>query len=250
MIHYTDPYLINPQHRITIDLIGLGGTGSQILNNLARMNHALCGLGHPGLQVCAWDPDTVSESNIGRQLFSPADLFQNKAHVLVTRVNRYFGTEWQSIGTKYSPRDFSNITITCVDSAAARISIGEILNKELKSTEPYSEKMYWLDLGNLQKTGQVVLGTLASVKQPKLSGGKPALKTVIKLFPQIKKIKEEDQGPSCSLAEALQKQDLFINSILAQFGCNLLWKLIREGSIRYHGCFVNLETLTTNPIKI
>ena len=69
-------------------------------------------------------------------------------------------------------------------------------------------------------------------------------------MPQLKRIKEEKQGPSCSLAEALEKQDLYINSTLAQFGCNLLWKLIRDSNIRQHGCYVNLETLSVNPIKI
>ena len=29
-------------------------------------------------------------------------------------------------------------------------------------------------------------------------------------------IEEKDSGPSCSLAEALERQDLYINSILAQ----------------------------------
>ena len=32
------------------------------------------------------------------------------------------------------------------------------------------------------------------------------------------KIKENESGPSCSLAEALEKQDLFINSTLAHIG--------------------------------
>ena len=46
-------------------------------------------------------------------------------------------------------------------------------------------------------------------------------------------IKEKDSGPSCSLAEALQKQDLFINSMLAQTGCDILWRMLREGRTFY-----------------
>lgn len=255
MKHFTHHYLRHPMHKVTIDLIGVGGTGSQVLNNLARMNHALIGLDHPGLHVRTWDPDMVTDSNIGRQLFSPADLHQNKALVLTSRVNRFFGTEWESVPTTFSGKDFSNITISCVDSAAARIEIDAHLKREENRPQPYNEKFYWLDMGNLQKTGQVILGTLQSSSMPS-KGTYPSgsysrtLKTVVQKFPQLKKIKDEDQGPSCSLAEALQKQDLFINSILAQFSCNLLWKLIREGELNYHGCFVNLETLSVNPIKI
>ena len=64
------------------------------------------------------------------------------------------------------------------------------------------------------------------------------------------KIDEKESGPSCSLAEALNKQDLFINSTLAQLGCALLWKLFRERFIEYRGVFLNLETMKINPLKI
>ncbi len=76
-----------------------------------------------------------------------------------------------------------------------------------------------------------------------------SLPTVIDLFPDIKKF-EKAEDPSCSLAEALGRQDLFINSILAQYGAQLLWRMFRELRIEYHGLFLNLDTLTTNPILI
>lgn len=253
-VHYTHPYLLAPVHKITVDLVGLGGTGSQVLTNLARMNEALMGLNHPGLHVRAWDPDIVSTSNMGRQLFSPADLNQNKALVLITRVNRFFGYEWEARPQLYTGKDHSNITITCVDTAAARIKIHGNLYFTLRAqtaNNDVNKPYYWLDIGNLQKTGQCVLGSVIKIQQPPSEHHRKfVLPTVVEKFPQLKKIKEENQGPSCSLAEALQKQDLFINSTLAQFGCNLLWKLIREGVIKYHGCYVNLETLSVNPIRI
>lgn len=115
----------------------------------------------------------------------------------------------------------------------------------------WDRPFYWLDIGNLQKTGQVVLGTVNEVKQPKSDlKTKQTLPDVVKKFPQLKKIKEEKQGPSCSLAEALTKQDLYINSTLAEFGCGIIWKQFREGMIKYHGCFVNVDSFTVNPIKI
>ncbi len=54
-------------------------------------------------------------------------------------------------------------------------------------------------------------------------------------------IEEKDSGPSCSLAEALEKQDLFINSILAQVGCDILWKMFKEGRTLYRGAYINLD---------
>ena len=253
IVHYTHPYLLAPTHKITVDLVGVGGTGSQALTNLARMNDALMGLGHPGLHVKAWDADTVSPANLGRQLFSTSDLGLNKAVVLITRINRFFGTEWEAVAMNYTPMaSTSNILITCVDSADTRVKISNTLDSLKVTTNLETNKpFYWLDMGNLQKTGQVVLGTLIPIKQPKSDHTtKTTLPNIVRKFPAIKKVKETNQGPSCSLAEALNKQDLFINSSIAQFGIGMLWQLIREGMISHHGCYVNLETFSVNPIKI
>ena len=64
------------------------------------------------------------------------------------------------------------------------------------------------------------------------------------------KIKEKESGPSCSLAEALEKQDLFINSTLAHIGCDLLWRMFKEGKTLYRGAYVNLETLKVTAIPV
>ena len=247
-LHYAPEYFHAPSHQITVDLVGMGGTGSMMLSGLARMNHALISLGHPGLHLRCWDADTVTDSNIGRQLFSPADLHGNKAVILVTRINAFFGFDWEARAEQYTgTKDKSNITITCVDTAAARVAIGEQM---IPGTQQiYEAPFYWLDLGNLQKTGQVVLGTVGKIKQQEKSAAE-ILPNVVKLFPQLKKIKEVDLGPSCSLAEALRKQDLYINSTLAQLGCGLLWKLFREGKTKTQGCYVNIDSLIVNPIKI
>lgn len=47
-----------------------------------------------------------------------------------------------------------------------------------------------------------------------------------------------DSGPNCSLARALSEQDLFINSMLAQLGCNILGKI--SSVDEHHGLFLNL----------
>ena len=99
-IHYTDQYLLNPYHPVTVFVIGAGGTGSQVVTCLARMSVALQALGHPGLHVTVFDPDTVTGANIGRQLFSEAETGLNKAVALVTRINRFFGYTWEA--SKYS----------------------------------------------------------------------------------------------------------------------------------------------------
>ena len=250
-IHYTDNYLLNPTHRVTVNLIGIGGTGSQVLTCLARIDYALQALGHPGLHVTAYDPDEITEANIGRQLFSPSDLGLNKATVLVTRINQFFGNDWGAMPKKYDG-ERANITISCVDTVKARLSIA----KQLKTTGryhsyDYNKSLYWLDFGNMTNTGQVVLGTIGDIKQPKSRKYETVseLKMVTELF-DLTKVDEKDAGPSCSLAEALHKQDLFINSTLAQHGCALLWQMITTGYIDCNGLFLNMETHKVNPIKL
>lgn len=251
-IHYTDNYLLAPQHSVTIHLIGAGGTGSQVLESLARIDAALTRLGHPGLHVTVFDADEVSESNIGRQLFSPADIGLNKAVCLVTRINRFFGLDWEAMPEMYSDNATSaNITISCVDNVKSRLSIYTHLKQKDSINDVYEKPLYWLDFGNTQKTGQVVLGTITPIKQPQKTEFETQgeLPTLCDMF-DLTQVDEQDSGPSCSVSEALRKQDLFINSTLAQVGCALLWKLFREGKVEFHGVFLNLSTLKTNPIIV
>ena len=65
--------------QVSIALIGVGGTGSLVLSGLVRLNHAIRQLGHPGIEVNVYDPDFVTEANIGRQLFTTDEIGQNKA---------------------------------------------------------------------------------------------------------------------------------------------------------------------------
>jgi len=253
-MHYAHPYLLNPTHPITVALVGCGGTGSQVLTCLARMDFVLRGLGHPGFYVQAYDPDVVTESNFGRQLFSPSEIEYNKAAALITRVNRFFGLAWEANGIPYCRHtvetiDPTNIVISCVDTVEARKELSDIWSNGNASGHEYDDGFYWMDFGNTQKTGQAVLGTWNEIKQP--SGQPQKLPTVLELFyDEFERATEEDQGPSCSLAEALSRQDLFINSTLAMLGMDILWKLIRETRIEYHGVFLNLETMKVNPIPI
>lgn len=69
-------------------------------------------------------------------------------------------------------------------------------------------------------------------------------------FSELLQKSDTDDTPSCSLAEALEKQDLFINSALAQMGCSLLWQMLRSGMLFTRGCFINLDTLSMQALKI
>ena len=230
--HFSDSYLLDPRHPVTVNVIRAGGTGSQVVTSLARMDTALRKLGHPGLFVRVYDPDTVGESNIGRQLFSEADLGLNKAQCLVTRINRFFGNDWAAVPERYrEPEDnrFANLFITCTDSKSSRLQLSKLLEAPRPGNgyTDYSTPLYWCDFGNVQRL--------------------PFVTEYVKSYARIR---EEESGPSCSLAEALGKQDLFVNSTLAHLGCSLLWKMFREGVVFCHGFYMNLDTMRVNPISV
>ena len=258
-IHYTDRYLIDPRHPITVNLIGAGGTGSQVLTSLARLDVTLRALEHPGLSVRLYDPDTVSEANIGRQLFSESEIGLNKARCLISRVNNFFGNNWAAQARLYPSKlkhaghdDMANIFITCTDNVESRIKLWEMLKVVRKyGFADMQNPLYWFDFGNGQTFGQVLLGTIKEIAQPVSKKFQPAAAMpVITEFTDYAEVEVKDSGPSCSLAEALEKQDLFINSTLAQLGCNILWKMFRRGMIEHRGLYLNLETLKTNPIHV
>ena len=261
-VHFTENSLINPTNPVTVNLIGAGGTGSQVLTALARMNHALTELNHAGLSVRLWDDDVITEANLGRQLFAESELGLDKSVALINRINRFFGTNWKAETQKFVKDDLgklqsnmkSEIYISCVDSVKSRFDIAEILN-ELKMDKSYyrNQCKYWIDFGNSQFTGQVLLSTIGNIKQPNSEKYETVenLPFITEEFGEILKVSEsEDDTPSCSLAEALEKQDLFINSTLAQMGSSLLWSLFRNGLTENRGFFLNLKNFQSQPIKL
>ena len=48
----------------------------------------------------------------------------------------------------------------------------------------------------------------------------------------------------------LEKQDLFINSSLAQMGSSLLWSLFSNGLTENRGFFLNLKNFHSKPINL
>ncbi|MFP9097720.1 PRTRC system ThiF family protein [Flavobacterium sp. RHBU_24] len=253
--HFTAPELLNTTNPISVCLIGAGGTGSQVLTGLARMSHSLQQFGHAGFQVSLWDDDIITDANRGRQLFAECEVGLSKATALITRTNRFFGTAWKAIERPFTVDTATGrnaIYISCVDTAAARFGIAEILNDLDLSTHRVDTPRYWMDFGNSRDTGQVVLSTIGSIKQPASEKFATvcSLPQVTQEFAELLVQGDTEDLPSCSLAEALEKQDLFINSTLAHMGCSLLWQMLRNGLTFQRGIFLNLMDFRTAPLPM
>ena len=260
-VHFTDSYLLNSTNPISVNLIGAGGTGSKVLTALMEINESLIALGHAGLQVRLWDDDIITTANLGRQRFFECETGLYKSVALINRINRCIGTNWKAETRKFEKNNLGNIpekaratiTITCVDNVQARFDVAEILKAVSYRRHYQNDPKYWLDFGNSQHTGQVILSTIGEILQPKSEKYKTVgnLPFVTDEFGELLKQSEKgDNTPSCSLAEALEHQELFINSSLTQMGCSLLWSLFRNGMTEYRGFFLNLKDFRTQPIKI
>lgn len=246
--HIIAPYLANPNHIITIALIGTGGTGSHMLSNLAMINQALIHTGRVSFHVTAYDPDIVSESNIGRQLFSPADIHRNKAIVLVERINRFYGFAWDAMPEKYNGEEqSSNIIISCVDTLKAREDVFKKIKKRSFHGDNYSDHKntwYWMDIGNERNHGQVILGTVFKGRIGRKTFSLPHF------FDEFQDVQEENIGDACSAHAMYNKQNLFINKFMATLASNMIWTLFKDYQISYRGIYFNLDRFSMTQISI
>lgn len=233
--------LLRDHMRLSITLVGAGGTGSQMLDGLARLDITLQQLGHPGIHVTVFDQDVVEPHNVGRQNFGFHDLGENKAHALVAGVNRRYNLDWSASHTRFNPPDetsgmHGNILITAVDDNATRNMIHKRFRKGFAlhslariQDQEHSEFLktyYWLDLGNAKDYGQIVLGAHDLPDAVEVNGA------------------YEENGPkdepTCSAVESLRMQDLFINQVMAAHALDMLWSLLRRGVIFKPIVYINI----------
>jgi len=249
--HRIHEELLRRQVRVLV--VGCGGTGSAITAGLPYLHQALLAFGHPGgLHATLMDGDTISPTNCVRQPFSRTEIGLYKAVVLMNRINVFWGLNWEAVPTHLSNRQaFSpsyengfgrtHIVIGCVDTRAARAIIRD-------ATCNFSTVDYWLDVGNNADSGQFILGEPLNEVNRR---AKTRLRTVAEWFPEIVDATLDNDGlPSCSAAEAVEKQEPFVNQTLAQHALAFLARLFRYGMTSYHGGFVNLATGACVPLPV
>lgn len=247
---YTVPHSLM-QKRLKIAVVGVGGTGGEVMDALTRLDFGLKALGHPyGIHVTAFDADIVESHNIGRQRFSESDVGQYKSIALTHRINMFYGTDWEAEPAFFEPTKDTvskfDLIIGCVDKAAFRVELGQLAAEGLSHHSP----ILWLDMGNGKHAGQCVLGHVVQGNQEALR-----LPNVFDLYPDLANPEHDsdDSAPRCSLAEALtgeNGQDLFINATLASYSMNIIWQLFTKGEIDHHGITVDVQTLKSAPMPI
>ncbi|MBX9599916.1 MAG: PRTRC system ThiF family protein [Bryobacteraceae bacterium] len=244
MTHTIPEHLLR-QRTIRVAVIGCGGNGSVIAMGLPYIHKALLLAGHPGgLDVTLIDGDVVSPSNCVRQPFCQAEIGLSKATVLVSRINLFWGVQWKAIPENVSGSHCvggADVVISCVDTKSSRAQIQELVGGD-------AEVSYWLDLGNGSDGGQFVLGQPRNRRNARRA---MRLRTAAELFPEIvDSTRGEEDGPSCSELEALERQEPFINQTLASHALALLSRLFRYRELPSHGAFVSINGPRVQPLEV
>ena len=240
---------------VEVLVVGCGGNGSAIAAGLPYLHSAMLAQGHPyGLLVTVMDGDIISPFNCVRQPFAKGEVGINKAVVLVNRINLFWGLDWAAIPRALTEKTLHpeyasygeqslrpDIVIGCVDTRASRATIA-------KSVSGSSLTGYYMDLGNSASSGQFVLGEPLNYRNRR---SRTRLRIIGELYPEMMDATlDEENEPSCSALEALDRQWPFVNSVLAQHALALLARLFHYGEIPYHGAFVDVAAARAVPLPV
>lgn len=243
--------LLPSYERITLALIGCGGTGSWLAPHVARVARLLIDKFQKQVSVFFIDPDQVEEKNCYRQNFCPAEIGKNKAYALAFRLGLAWGLEINAVPMAFEAKilndtrgDGLKILIGCVDNAAARESI--------RDTCSSFGKCWWLDCGNHQASGQVLIGSgsLEPKNPHEFPGACSWLPLPSDRHPDLlEAIPEETpmdtSRMSCADLAMIDSQGLATNVRIAAEAADYLVRLLLTRDLCKWGSYIDLASGTT-----
>lgn len=234
---------------IRIFLVGCGGTGSYMAMHIGRILYGLIERGQHA-QGFFVDPDRVEPQNIGRQLFCEGELGVNKADALALRYGTAWGLGITPVAAKFKtsmvPKGFGlTVIVGCVDNADARKEIARALKTNSPKEAP---RVWWLDGGNDEESGQVLLGS--AIDRARLANAFPS-KTICQALPApslqhpdlLKARREETKAVarmSCAELTAANLQSLNINARVAAEASDFLTRFLVTRNLKRFACEINL----------
>lgn len=236
----------------TVTIVGLGGTGSQIARSAARILYDMKVRRMHTPQLVLIDGDTVEMKNVGRQLYTAADVGQSKAHVLMRRFNCSLGLNTVGIAEplnaeKHFERHSGGIVIGAVDNHLARQELSRVRNA------------VWIDCGNHHAAGQVCVGNtddreLMLRHLDRKEGKYPYLPNAALVFPQL--LEPEPPAPQpvqpLSCAELVEEgsQHLLINDWVAVVAAQYLYKLLHRQPISSFLSYLSSDGIGVRSVPI
>lgn len=240
-------------------VIGCGGNGGYFIPQLARaisiQNRLLTIERRPLHQLTLIDADIVEDKNLTRQNFLPIDVKHNKAKVMANRYGRAFGLEIrvlegymeseEMLKKEIKSSGLKPVVVGCVDNNKTRALVHNVFKQ--------TKGMFYLDAGNEEWAGQVVLGYNAGGAKPQKGEAKPHLfdiPSVADIFPEI--LEATDKLPtelSCAERAVSNPQNIFTNmtaaNLMMGFANTILTANAADGrGLKQHCVIFNSETLS------
>jgi len=228
-------------HCVSLTLVGCGGTGSHIASGLISIAQELSSR-NIATDILFIDPDVVEPKNVGRQLFSQADVGKPKALALAERVNAAFAVtvgyavrkvdDLDKFGLE-PPRNAREeseqplcVVVGAVDNASAR----RVVERNVRAADG---RIWWLDAGNENHSGQVALGNWGGKIETRL-GIVTRLPIPSAQHPDLLKAQKTKRthARSCAELSAEGVQGLMVNRMAAAWACAMLHDLLL-GELRY-----------------
>lgn len=231
-------------------IVGLGGTGGYVFYHLARLLASLPE--RENFQILLADGDVVEEKNLVRQNFAPGDLGRNKAQCLARRYGNVYGMSIPFYPRYVEDRDtlaalledgFTGFTpdlpvlVGCVDNNRTRQLFHHLF-------ETWKRVLIYVDSGNDEWSGQVILGAKGS--------GKEVLPPVGYYYPDILDDRESlfPSEESCSDRAVSSPQNIATNVLAGTLVFGILNQLFAGEGIATYGATFNARTMQTRALYL
>ncbi len=264
---------LGPRGTLRLYLIGCGGTGSWLAPHVVRLARFLREAHAMNGQVTFIDPHVVEPKNVYRQNFSNAEIGAHKAETLALRLGPAWGVEIGVHVARFDPKMVEHqygdiaLLIGCVDNAAARQTIADALNHSgggwnngaYSNDAPPLPQLWWLDAGNGENTGQVLLGSTSSAKTLRYAFPfypdssycvhlpAPHLQhpDLLETRPDASKIPAASSNVSCAQMVWAGDQSPSINSMVANIASSYLWRMFTDKrGLTSFATYCNLEAMS------
>ncbi len=237
---------INTEHRyrvvldevdeVLITLVGVGGTGSALAIDLARLVYHARGMGQ-GVRLQLVDGDHVEAKNVGRQQFGECEIGENKAVSMAQRLSEWLGLE---IVATPNPWKLDDAPLISGSYSHRRILVGAVDNAEARQVLNHLQQKlgcWWVDVGNDEMSGQLLVGNKSIIDQVELDNKlglanglpSPAVQRPGLLVKRVGEVPATD----CALGMLRGDQSLNVNRMMAVHAAQAVYALVMEREIGY-----------------
>ncbi len=242
------------QGHFTVTVVGCGGTGGFIAEGLCRLLP-------PRTDLVLVDHDRIEERNLLRQNFAREDLGQFKSESLAKRLAQRYGrpVAYSTLPVEMTEIRCPGLIIGCVDNGLARKQIAErVKGKGLVWVGGYSQAapiefqsgprpetaIWWVDAGNGENYGQIVIGN-TDVSADMLPDGNIYRGLPL---PTIQKPELLNQAPRARDCAAIaEEQGPTINLTMAAAMVEVVRRLI-AGTCPWVQLYIDMEAGTLVPV--